>query len=111
MPNPRRFYYKRPDRFLPDAAEFDRIDRRSGRSKLPDSVESLRQAVAQYRSYGFFNLLGGFAMLAASVIAGSLRDAGGAKVTFLARACFTLMVLIRLLTIRGRINTKVATAV
>jgi hypothetical protein len=50
-------------------------------------------------------------MLAASVIAGSLWDAGGAKVTFLAGACFTLMVLIRLLTIRGRINTKVATAV
>ena len=53
-------------------------------------------------AYGFFNLLGGFAMLAASVIAGSLWDAGGAKVTFLAGASFTVIALIGLLTIRRR---------
>jgi MFS family permease len=62
-------------------------------------------------AYGFFNLLGGFAMLAASVIAGSLWDTGGAKVTFLAGAGFTLLALVGLLTIRGRINTKAATKV
>jgi MFS family permease len=62
-------------------------------------------------AYGFFNLLGGLAMLAASVIAGSLWAAGGAKVTFLAGACFTLIALIGLVTIRGRINTNAATAV
>lgn len=61
-------------------------------------------------AYGFFNLLGGLAMLAASVIAGSLWDAGGARVTFLAGAGFTLIALIGLLAIRGRITTKVAAA-
>jgi MFS family permease len=62
-------------------------------------------------AYGFFNLLGGLATLAASVIAGSLWDAGGAKMTFLAGVGFTLIALLGLLMIRGRINTKVATAV
>jgi MFS family permease len=61
-------------------------------------------------AYGFFNLLGGLAMLAASVIAGSFWDAGGARLTFLAGAGFTLIALIGLLTIRGRITTKIATA-
>lgn len=62
-------------------------------------------------AYGFFNLLGGLAMLAASVIAGSLWDAGGAKLTFLAGAGFTLIALIGLLTTRGRITAKLTTAV
>jgi MFS family permease len=61
-------------------------------------------------AYGFFNLLGGIAMLAASVIAGTLWDAGGAKLTFLAGAGFTLIALIGLLATRGRI-TKLAPAV
>jgi len=50
-------------------------------------------------------------MLAASVIAGSLWDAGGAKLTFLAGASFTVVALIGLVTIRGRINANAATAV
>lgn len=62
-------------------------------------------------AYGFFNLLGGLAMLAASVIAGSLWDAGGAKLTFLAGAGFTVVALIGLVTIRGRINANAATAI
>lgn len=62
-------------------------------------------------AYGFFNLLGGLAMLAASVIAGSLWDAGGARVTFLAGAGFTIIALIGLLAVKGRISTKIATAV
>ena len=61
-------------------------------------------------AYGFFNLLGGLAMLAASVIAGSLWDAGGAKVTFLAGAGFALIALIGLLAIRERMTTKLSTA-
>jgi MFS family permease len=61
-------------------------------------------------AYGFFNLLGGLAMLAASVIAGSLWDAGGARLTFLAGAGFTLTAMIGLLAIKGRITTKIATA-
>lgn len=61
-------------------------------------------------AYGFLNLLGGLAMLAASVIAGSLWDVGGARVTFLAGAGFALIALIGLLAIKGRITTKIATA-
>jgi MFS family permease len=62
-------------------------------------------------AYGFFNLLGGLAMLAASVIAGALWDAAGASVTFMAGAGFTLIALIGLFTIRGEINRKVADSV
>jgi MFS family permease len=61
-------------------------------------------------AYGFFNLLGGFAMLAASVMAGSLWDAGGPKLTFLAGAGLTSIALVGLFTIRSRITTKAATA-
>jgi len=62
-------------------------------------------------AYGFFNLLGGFAMLAASVIAGSLWDVGGARMTFLTGAGFSLVALIGLLAVKGRIGERVATAV
>lgn len=61
-------------------------------------------------AYGFFNLLGGLAMLAASVIAGSLWDAGGARVTFLAGAGFALIALIGLLVTRKRMTTKIGAA-
>jgi MFS family permease len=53
-------------------------------------------------AYGFFNLLGGFAMLAASVIAGALWDRAGPEATFLAGACFALMTLAGLLAVQGR---------
>lgn len=62
-------------------------------------------------AYGFFNLLGGIAMLAASVIAGLLWDAGGARMTFLTGAGFSLLALIGLLAVKGRISERVATAV
>lgn len=61
-------------------------------------------------AYGFFNLLGGLAMLAASVIAGSLWDAGGARVTFLAGAGFALIALIGLFVTRKRMTTKIGAA-
>ena len=55
-------------------------------------------------AYGMFNLLGGAAMLAASVIAGALWDVSGPEGTFLAGAAFTALALVGLLFIRGRIK-------
>jgi MFS family permease len=55
-------------------------------------------------AYGFFNLLTGLAMLAASVIAGALWDATGPKGTFVAGACFAFLALAGLLGLRGRIR-------
>src|SRR5882724_5101705 len=44
-------------------------------------------------AYGFFNLLGGLAMLVASVVAGALWDATGPQGTFFAGAGFALVAL------------------
>jgi MFS family permease len=55
-------------------------------------------------AYGFFNLLTGLAMLAASIIAGALWDRSGPNGTFLAGACFALVALAALVTVRGRIR-------
>lgn len=54
-------------------------------------------------AYGFFNLLGGLAMLAASVIAGALWDVAGPQGTFLAGAGFAVIALAGLLALRGKI--------
>ncbi|MEQ1479367.1 hypothetical protein ABLW49_24125, partial [Salmonella enterica] len=54
-------------------------------------------------AYGFFNLLGGLAMLAASVIAGGLWDIAGPRGTFLAGAGFAVIALAGLLAVQGRI--------
>jgi MFS family permease len=53
-------------------------------------------------AYGFFNLLTGLAMLAASVIAGALWDVTGPKGTFIAGACFALLAFGGLLALRSR---------
>lgn len=55
-------------------------------------------------AYGFFNLLGGVAMLAASVIAGALWDSAGPQGTFLAGAGFALIALAGLLLVHGKIG-------
>jgi MFS family permease len=55
-------------------------------------------------AYGFFNLLTGVAMLAASVIAGALWDATGPKGTFVAGACLAFLTLAGLLGVRGQIR-------
>jgi hypothetical protein len=47
--------------------------------------------------------IGGVALLAASVIAGGLRDAAGPQGTFLAGAAFTPLALLGLAAIRGRL--------
>jgi MFS family permease len=55
-------------------------------------------------AYGFFNLAGGVAMLAASIIAGALWDIAGPQGTFLAGAGFALVALVGLLAVQGRIG-------
>ena len=55
-------------------------------------------------AFGMFNLLGGLALLAASVIAGALWDATGPQGTFLAGAAFTTLALAGLFAIRHRLR-------
>lgn len=55
-------------------------------------------------AYGMFNLLGGAAMLAASVMAGALWEVSGPEATFLGGGAFTAVALVGLLFIRGRIK-------
>src|SRR5260370_21214575 len=59
-------------------------------------------------AYGFFNLLTGLAMLAASVIAGALWDVYGPAGTFFAGLVFALVALLGLLTMRGEISNAAA---
>jgi MFS family permease len=54
-------------------------------------------------AFGMFNLLGGLALLAASVIAGALWDMTGPQATFLAGAGFTVLALAALLAFRHRL--------
>ena len=55
-------------------------------------------------AFGMFNLVTGLTLLAASVIAGGLWDAIGPAGTFLAGAAFTVIALVGLLAIRGRLD-------
>ncbi len=55
-------------------------------------------------AYGMFNLMGGGAMLAASIIAGALWDVSGPQGTFLAGAAFTAVALVGLYFLRDRIK-------
>lgn len=57
-------------------------------------------------AYGFFNLLGGVAMLAASVIAGALWDSTGPQGTFLAGAGFAAVALAGLLMVDSKIGKQ-----
>jgi MFS family permease len=59
-------------------------------------------------AFGYFNLLTGLAMLAASVIAGALWDAYGPAGTFLAGLVFALVALSGLLTMSGEISSAAA---
>jgi MFS family permease len=53
-------------------------------------------------AFGFFNLVGGIAMLIASVLAGLLWDTHGASLTFYAGAAFSGVALAMLALYRGR---------
>lgn len=57
-------------------------------------------------AFGFFNLLGGLAMLAASIIAGGLWDIAGPQGTFLAGAGFAVIALAGLYAVRGKVTGK-----
>ena len=59
-------------------------------------------------AFGYFNLLTGVAMLAASVIAGALWDAYGPPGTFFAGLVFALVALFGLLTMNGEISSAAA---
>jgi MFS family permease len=54
-------------------------------------------------AFGVFNLGAGAAVLAASIIAGTLWDAIGPRATFLAGACFAAAALVGLVLIRDRL--------
>jgi MFS family permease len=57
-------------------------------------------------AFGFFNLVTGVALLAASVVAGLLWDQLGSSATFLAGAGFALVALVGLVALRGRLNSN-----
>ena len=55
-------------------------------------------------AYGVFNLFGGLALLAASVLAGALWDTRGPQATFIAGAGFTTLALLGLWTVRRQMR-------
>jgi MFS family permease len=57
-------------------------------------------------AFGFFNLLSGIALLAASVIAGALWDRVGSAGTFAAGAVFASLALLGLLALRPRLRAR-----
>lgn len=57
-------------------------------------------------AYGVFNLVGGVALLAASVMAGALWDLAGAEMTFLVGAAFTAMALVGLTVTRHHFGLR-----
>jgi len=57
-------------------------------------------------AFGFFNLLSGGAMLAASVVAGALWDVAGPAAAFAAGAVFAALALIGLFAVRGRLQRQ-----
>jgi MFS family permease len=61
-------------------------------------------------AFGMFNLVGGLALLAASIVAGGLWDAFGSRVTFLAGAGFAAVTVMALIPVirQGRRNGSAA---
>lgn len=60
-------------------------------------------------AFGFFNLVTGVALLAASVVAGLLWDQLGSSATFLAGAGFALAALVGLVALQGRLRRNRST--
>jgi MFS family permease len=67
-------------------------------------VADTSPAALRGTAFGFFNLLGGLAMLAASILAGGLWDIAGPQGTFLAGAGFAVIALAGLLAARSKIT-------
>ena len=67
-------------------------------------VADASPAALRGTAYGYFNLLTGLAMLAASVIAGALWDAHGPAATFLVGLAFALLSLAGLIAMRGELG-------
>ncbi len=65
-------------------------------------VADAAPAALRGTAFGIFNLVGGVALLAASVLAGGLWDAFGSRATFLAGALFAALALLGLLALRRR---------
>lgn len=64
-------------------------------------VAEVAPASLRGTAFGVFNLVGGLALLAASVIAGGVWDAFGAQTTFLAGAAFAALALLGILPLLG----------
>jgi len=71
-------------------------------------VADASPAALRGTAYGYFNLLTGLSMLAASIIAGALWDAYGPAGTFLAGLSFALLSLAGLLAMRGSLSRSAA---
>jgi MFS family permease len=72
---------------------------------LSTLVADTAPAEVRGTAYGVFNLLGGIALLVASVVAGALWDGLGSQATFLAGAGFTVLALVGLGLVRWRVPT------
>lgn len=57
-------------------------------------------------AYGFFNLISGFAILIASIVAGFLWDRFGASVTFYAGGGFCVIAILLLMWRRRRVSNS-----
>jgi MFS family permease len=68
---------------------------------LSKLVADVAPAALRGTAFGFFNLVNGLALLAASVLAGALWSAYGASATFIAGAVFAMVAVLGLLTVRS----------
>ncbi|TAH51834.1 MAG: MFS transporter [Betaproteobacteria bacterium] len=69
---------------------------------LATLVADAAPATLRGTAFGLFNLVGGLALLAASVLAGALWDTWGSRTTFLAGAGLAALALVGLLALRRR---------
>jgi MFS family permease len=73
---------------------------------LATLIAEIAPAELRGTAFGMFNLMTGIALLVASVVAGALWDINGPQGTFLAGAAFTVLTLVGLFVIRGRLRGR-----
>jgi MFS family permease len=66
-------------------------------------VADVAPATQRGTAFGVFNLVGGVALLVASVLAGGLWDAFGSQATFFCGAAFAALALVGLALLRHRV--------